>query len=250
MKPGVIGIIQARLSSSRLPGKILCPLAGEPLLGLLVGRLASAQVDEWWLATSRERSDDVTAAWGESLGMRVQRGSVDDVLSRFTAIIRERQPNWIVRITADDPFVDGAIVNRLLGALPDAEKSASLVGYDGEVPVFPLGYGAQLARASAVVDSEDEIPDEESFHRSHVLTWLRVHGQNHSVSPPKNWPRRPDWRWTIDTELDLQMARRAFALFGSRAVEIGYCDMVDALDACPDIVAINRCVQQKEVSEG
>jgi spore coat polysaccharide biosynthesis protein SpsF len=74
----VIGIIQARLGSSRLPGKILAPLAGRPLLAVLASRLASARVDEWWLATTHERDDDVTAAWGEELGLHVRQKDVEE----------------------------------------------------------------------------------------------------------------------------------------------------------------------------
>src|SRR5262245_53254590 len=101
-----IGIIQARLGSSRLPGKILCPLAGRPLLEVLVKRLATARLDEWWLATTTDPVDELTADWGEALGLRVWRGSVDDVLSRFTAIIESSRPDWVFRVTADNPFTD------------------------------------------------------------------------------------------------------------------------------------------------
>jgi spore coat polysaccharide biosynthesis protein SpsF len=250
LQSGIIGIIQARLTSQRLPAKVLAPLAGRPLLAVLQERLASARVDEWWLATSHDQSDDVLAAWGEVLGFRVHRGNDEDVLSRFTAIIRQREPNWIVRITADNPFLDGAIVNALIDALPDAEKSASLIGIGDELPVFPLGYGAQLAKATDVVESESQIPDDQFFHRSHVLSWLRLNATTALADVPAGWPRRPEWRWTVDTEIDLRMARAAFGVFGDRWPEIDYPKMVAALDAHPDIAAINRDVRQKELTEG
>jgi spore coat polysaccharide biosynthesis protein SpsF len=219
-------------------------------LAVLHARLASAKVDEWWLATSRHRSDDVTAAWGETLGMQVYRGEGDDVLSRFTAIIRKRDPNWVVRITADNPFIDGEIVNALINTLGRAEKSASLIGIGGEIPVLPLGYGAQLAKAADVMESESQIPADEDFHRSHVLTWLRSHADTAHAELPADWPRRPEWRWTVDTEADLRMARAAFNLFGNGWLSIGYPAMVTALDAHPEITAINCDVRQKEICEG
>ena len=89
------------------------------ILVAAASRLASASVQEWWLATTREKEDDLTADWGEALGLHVFRGQVDDVLSRFTGIITERKPDWIVRVTADDPFMDGAFLNRMLAEIPN-----------------------------------------------------------------------------------------------------------------------------------
>ena len=255
---GVIGIIQARIGSSRLPAKILAPIAGEPLLSVLSARLDSARVDEWWLATTAEREDDITAAWGRALGMGVHRGAVEDVLSRFTSIIRERRPSWILRVTADDPFMDGEIVNALIDALPEAEKRThegggkrvSLIEIGGPEPIFPLGYAPQLARADDVLASEGEIPADQPFHRSHVLSWLRAHTQPFAKPAPESWPRRPEWRWTVDTPLDLEMTRDAFDQFGTGWREITYVDMVAALDGRPDITRRNRDVRQKELHEG
>ena len=152
-----IGIIQARLGSSRLPGKILAPLAARCLLDLLVARLAGSRVDQWWLATTNSREDDVTEAWGQALGLRVFRGAREDVLSRFTAIIEQTRAQWVVRMTADEPFGDGALGDRLLGARGADEKAASLFYFPrrpgkrvaGAPPSPPLGYGAQPAPTRA-----------------------------------------------------------------------------------------------------
>ncbi len=257
--PGTIGIIQARLGSSRLPAKILAPIGDRTLLGMLVARLGTAEVDEWWLATTASREDDVTEAWGHALGLRVFRGSVVDVLSRCTAIIRARDPEWIVRITADDPFIDGAVVNVLLDAREKEGRRASCLHVarhlaesagENEIPPSPpLGYGAQIARAEAVLRSESEIPPDQPYHRAHVLSWLDQN-DSCSVALPADWPSRPEWRWTVDTFEDLTMTRSAFGLFGLGSTRIGYPEMVALLDGHPEITAINRHVVQKEVEEG
>jgi len=243
----VVGVIQARLGSTRLPAKILAPLAGRPLLELLVRRLAGARVDEWWLATTRDASDQVTAAWGRALGLRVHRGPVEDVLARFTAIIRDRRPRWIVRVTADDPFTDAGAVDWLLEARDGGAKGADLI-HGG--PGLPLGYAPQLARAGAVLEAEERIPADEPFHRAHVLSWLNARGRGVAVDPPEDWPRRPDWRWTVDTPEDLAMAEAAFARLGPAAVDASYGRIVRSLDAEPAIPATNAHVAQRALCEG
>lgn len=246
MRPRVLGIVQARCASTRLPAKVLAPLAGRPLLALLASRLAPARVDEWWLATTVHPGDDVVAAWGESIGWRVFRGSTDDVLSRFAAITAERRPEWVVRVTADDPFVDAGIVDRLLAATPAQPPSVAMVG--AQRGVLPLGYAPQVARGEAVLRAAREA--HEPHHRAHVLSWVEGNARRHAVPLPPEWPGRPEWRWTVDTPDDLAMARAAFESFGARATEIDYDGMVRVLDANPAIAARNAHVRQKALEEG
>ncbi|MEB2344422.1 MAG: NTP transferase domain-containing protein [Deltaproteobacteria bacterium] len=246
MRGAIVGIVQARAGSTRLPNKVLAPLAGRPLLALLAARLAPARIDEWWLATTAGPDDDVTARWGEALGWHVQRGAVEDVLSRFAEIARARRPAWIVRITADDPFTDAAIVDHLLAGAAVQPPSVALVEAAGGV--LPLGYAPQVARGAAVLAADAGAT--EAHDRAHVLTWLAARGARHAVPLPPAWPARPTWRWTVDTPADLTMAQGAFAAFGAQAVTIDYPAMVRALDARPALVAGNAHVRQKALAEG
>lgn len=243
---GVVGVVQARAGSSRLPGKILAPLAGHPLLAVLAARLARARVDQWWLATTRRADDDLTASWGEALGWRVLRGSESDVLSRFASIARVCRPEWIVRITADDPFTDAAIVDLLLDAAVQAPPSVALVEAAGGV--LPLGYAPQMARGDAVLAADRSATA--SHDRAHVLTWVAARSSRRPALLPSAWPERPSWRWTVDTADDLAMAQAAFALFGDAWPAIDYPAMVCALDARPEIPERNAHVRQKAIEEG
>jgi spore coat polysaccharide biosynthesis protein SpsF len=246
MRPRVVGIVQARCASTRLPAKVLAPLAGRSLLAMLAERLAPARVDEWWLATTVRPEDDVVTAWGESIGWRIFRGSTADVLSRFAAITAERRPEWVVRVTADDPFIDAGIVDRLLDATSAQPPSVAMVA--AQRGVLPLGYAPQVARGDAVLCAAREA--DEPHHRAHVLSWVEANARRHAVPIPPTWPRRPEWRWTVDTPDDLAMARAAFDCFGARAAEIDYEGMVSALDAQPAIAARNAHVRQKALEEG
>ncbi len=239
------------MGSSRLPGKILYPLGGRPLLAVLAQRLVrSARVDEWWLATTDRADDEVTAGWGAALGLRVCSGAVEDVLSRFVAIARERNPTWIVRATADNPFADGAVVDAMLAQTEQMPASSDCLSEDRTNAALPLGYAPEIVRAEALLEAEAAIPDAEPHHRAHVTSWLVACGRRWPFQPPADWPARPAWRWTVDTLADARMADQAFALFGERWPTISYPEMVAALDAQPDLVALNAEIQQKPVEAG
>lgn len=263
-----IGIIQARMGSERLPGKILAPLGGRPMLALLTSRVGSARVEEWWLATSSDPADDVTEAWGFELGLRVYRGDRSNVLSRFVAIGAESGADWIVRVTGDNPFLDAAPIDALLEArdASDEAKRADSIRQHGGLPIepfadepgatpalcprLPLGYGAELVSHEALARADREIPDAEFYHRIHVTSWLSANASVFAVPTPRDWPDRPDWRWTIDTYEDLAMARSAFRVFGARGPSIDYPAMVACLDAHPEICAMNAHIAQKKPEEG
>jgi spore coat polysaccharide biosynthesis protein SpsF len=251
--PPVIGIVQARLGSRQLPGKILSPIGDRCLLDLLMARLQSARVEEWWLATSFDRSDDVTEAWGHALGMQVFRGEPDDVLSRFTAIARKRAPEWVVRIEGHTPFCDGAVVNQLLDALEEHGKGARLLETARETdlathttaPSAPLGYRAELIRTEALLRAESEIPDDQAWHRSNVVSWTRERAGSVTVPLPQGWPGRSHWHWSVDRFEDLAMARSAFALFGLEGTTLSYPDMVSILDHHPEVMDLNSGVTRE-----
>ena len=181
-------VMQARMGSSRLPGKILAPLLEQPILSVIVRRLGRAAADAGWIATSREAPDAVTAAWGGALGWSVFRGDETDVLSRFTGIVRACRPDWIVRLTADNPFVDAGIVACLVETARQAPASVALISSAGAA--FPLGYVPEIVRAEALVEAESRIPPDQGFHRSHVTSWVADKVGMQPVACPPEWPRR------------------------------------------------------------
>ncbi len=268
-----IGVIQARMKSERLPGKILAPLGGRPLLAQLCARVCPARVDEWWLATTSDPADDVMEAWGFELGLRVFRGERRDLLSRFLMIGTEAGADWIVRVIADNPFLDASLIDMLIDALggSDDAKRADVIELRGGIllgqeskacdgrstmsPGLPLGYAAELIRRSALERADKEIPPDQSHHRLHVTSWLRT-GQGRDetaiceVPTPDTWPNRPDWRWTVDTYEDLAMARSAFRVFGLEAAVIDYPTMVARLDAHPEISGMNQHIDRKSLEDG
>jgi spore coat polysaccharide biosynthesis protein SpsF len=229
---------------------VLAPLVGKPLLEVLVERLGGSRVDAWWLATSAQPEDDLTASWGTALGLEVHRGSVDDVLSRFTAIIRAARPEWIVRLTADNPLVDAGVVNAAVEQAGSLGPDCDVVGGDNTACGVPLGYVPEVVRAAALLRLENEIPDGLAYHRSHVTSFLYDAKRSADFRRPSDWPARPAWRWTVDTSVDLAMARAALGLLGDRWRAARYGELVAELDRRPDITAMNTDVVQKGIEEG
>lgn len=243
-----VGIIQARLSSTRLPGKILAPVAGRTaLLDVLVRRVRSSGIP-WWLATTDLPSDDVTAAWGDALGLEVFRGSERDVLSRFTGVIERTGADVVVRVTADNPFTDGATVRRLLDILRGADDATLGIRGGGEPRQFPLGFVPEVVRAAALLELDTSIVDVASAHRTHVTSAIDKDAL--LTYSDASLPSRARWRWTIDTATDLAMARRAFDVAGDGWPDLSYVGFVAALDARPDITSMNEQVPQKAVEDG
>lgn len=245
----IIAIIQARMSSSRLPGKILAPLAGYPLLEVIQNRIKSSAVDSFWLATSSCKEDDVTEFWGHELGFNVYRGDMDDVLSRFVTIIKREPSDWVIRLTADNPFIDAGIINKLIEKASSVPNSVGYI-YENEPKTLPLGYVPEIVRPSCLFKAESQISEKEFSHRVHVTSWIKKNTICDTLDIPENWKNRCQWRWTIDTDDDYKMASKAFDLFGSRWSSLQFEEMVDILDNYPEIMDINKSVQQKGLKDG
>ena len=246
----VIGVIQARFASERLPGKVLAPLVGTPILSVLVHRLSDAPLDELWLATSTAPADDLIALWGASLGLHTFRGSEHDVLSRFSSIVRGVEADWVARFTADDPFVDRDVVEALVRQASVSSPRVSVIGELAQTRRLPLGYVPEIARGSAILRAESEVPSDQPHHRAHVLSWLYKTDEAVQLATPDRWPARPQWRWTVDTPLDLEMADRCFRLFGDDWRRLTYPEMVRILDAAPEVAQLNAHERQKDETEG
>ena len=243
-----VGIIQARLASTRLPGKILAPVAGRSvLLDVLVRRLRSSGIP-WWLATTELPSDDVTAAWGDALGLEVFRGSENDVLSRFTGVIGRTGADVVVRVTADNPFTEGATVRQLVKMLRSAGDTIEGVRASRSPQQFPLGFVPEVVRSRALLELDTSLAVDASVHRVHVTSGIDVGALLYYSDD--SLPARPDWRWTIDTVTDLTMARAAFAAAGPAWSDAGYVELVGALDDRPDVTSMNQGVQQKAIEDG
>lgn len=196
-------VIQARAGSTRLPGKVLQPIAGKPMLRFMLDRLADLHVDRLVVATSDLDRDDAVAEIATAAGVAVVRGSESDVLSRFASALDSYPADHVVRLTADCPLMDPRLVEQVIAT--HLERDAS---YTSNVlpRTFPKGLDIEVvaSRALRVAAEEASAPDE----REHVTPFVyrrpeRFALANHMGSTPLG-----NERWTVDTPEDLDFVRR------------------------------------------
>jgi spore coat polysaccharide biosynthesis protein SpsF len=237
-------VIQARVGSTRLPGKVLEDLGGRSVLDWVVRAARSAsQVDKVIVATSTLAADDAVADLAASLGVLVVRGSEQDVLSRFVAALDAHPADAVVRLTADCPLLDPTLIDAVAGAW----AAAPTHDYVSTVLVrcLPRGLDVELVTARALRAVDRMAVGHDRVHVTSGVyadpTAYRLLGL--CVTPPAN-----DLRVTLDTQEDLVLLRTLVAELPDEPP--AWQDVVAILRARPDLVAINSGVRQKPLAAG
>jgi len=234
-------LIQARWGSSRLPGKVLLPLAGRPVLSHVVARCREVK-EAVVVATSTAAGDDAVAVAAEVCGAAVFRGPEDDVLGRFAAAARTFPADHYVRVTADCPLTDPALVAEVLTAHIAG-------GYDfsyNDIPTaYPSGYDVEVMTAAALAWTDEHCRDAAS--REHVTPYFFDHPGDFKVlrvgGPAGLFPA--GLRLALDETADYEMLQVIFARLDGRGL-FGFRDVAALLAAEPALLAINRAVRPKE----
>jgi spore coat polysaccharide biosynthesis protein SpsF len=237
-------IIQARMGSSRLPGKVLKEIDGRPMLDWVVTRVRRAEtVDEVAVATTTDAADDPIAAFCEAHEVPVYRGDVFDVLDRYYQAALAFQADIVVRLTADCPLIDPQVIDltvqRFLqtGAdfaanrLPPPFKRTYPIGLDTEVCSF-----AALQRAWQEADLK--------YQREHVMPYLYDQEGRFKVEVVDHIEDQGAQRWTVDTLQDLEFVRQVAVRFDGRD-DFGWLDVLALLEKEPALKAINAEIHHK-----
>jgi spore coat polysaccharide biosynthesis protein SpsF len=193
-------ILQARMASSRLPGKVLAPIGDRSVLAQCVERLRAAQVGDVVVATTTRPEDEAIVAEAGAIGVEVMRGPVEDVLARFVAAAVGWTGPYIVRATADNPFVDVEGPARLLRVLDTGADYAVEEG-------LPVGAAVEAMRTEVLREAGECACT--PYDREHVTPFIRQSADRFAVrSVPAPFDlRRPALRLTVDTRDDLQFVR-------------------------------------------
>jgi len=233
-------IIQARISSTRLPAKVLLDLAGEPMLARVVERTRRARtIDRMIVATTLEPEDEPIVELCRSRGWTVSRGSRDDVLDRYyqAAVADEADP--IVRITSDCPLIDPEIIDTVVKRLDGTVDYASNIN---PRRTFPRGLDVEAFTFTALSAAWRD--DREATGREHVTPFLYRHPERFRIAlVESDRPDAANHRWSVDTPEDYELMQRIYSHFGRR--ECNWLDVLNLLDQHQDWCEINRHVAQK-----
>jgi spore coat polysaccharide biosynthesis protein SpsF len=216
-------VLQARMGSTRLPGKVLAALAGRSVLAHCVERLVAAGVGPVVVATSADGQDDVVAGESARLGVSCVRGPLTDVLARFVLAADGWKGSFVVRATADNPAVDVGAPSRVLGPLAAGADYVVEVG-------LPVGAAVEGLRTEALRLAHRDAVDE--YDREHVTPFIRTRPARFRVEPiaAPSGLRRPDLRLTVDTPADLAFVRQVFDAAGATRRLAPLADLIAAAD--------------------
>jgi spore coat polysaccharide biosynthesis protein SpsF len=238
-------ILQARMTSTRLPGKVLMDLAGRPMLAQQLRRLQRCrQVDEIVVATTTNATDDPVVALARSEGARGYRGSETDVLARYVGAAREAKAEVVVRVTADCPLIDPEESDRVIEALIVQRERCD---YASNVVrrTYPRGLDTEAMYADTLERLERLAQSAPA--REHVTYYVLNERPDlfgvHSVTDTEN---NSDLRWTVDVAEDLEMVRRLYEELALGDRFVGYRELLAYVRAHPAVAVVNAGVMQKK----
>lgn len=259
------------MGSSRLPGKVLLDLAGKSMIQHVFERVQRAQtVDSVLVATTTDPSDDPVAAFAASMEAPCHRGSLRDVLDRYYQAAKTQRADVIVRITADCPLIDPAVIDETVRLVTHHSSFIADFACNRLPPpftrAFPIGLDVEACTFAALERAWQE--STETFHREHVMPFLY---ENVTLSPAKRItdscllstgtsPRgfriaqlhhTPDYgslRWTVDTPEDLAFMREIFTRLGNKT-DFTWYDVLEIVQKHPELTQINAAVRHKTMTE-
>ncbi len=253
MRPRVVAVVQARMSSQRLPGKVLADLPDSrgrrrAVLDWVVGRASRATtLDDVVVATSLDPTDDPLAEHCAARGFAVHRGSLGDVLDRYHGAASEFHADLVVRITADCPLVDPGVVDRVVEAHRDSGSTYTANRLPPPHPrTWPVGLDVEVVEATALEWAWREA--RRPHQREHVMPWFYEDPGRFPVTVVDSPLPAGDARWTVDTPADLEAVTELVRLAGGD-LDTPWEVFLEAWRKHPELAALNREVRQRTASE-
>lgn len=227
----VIAILQARMSSSRLPGKVMKSLNGVPMIGRQIDRIvACPQIDILVVATSTDGSDDSLAQYLHGKGIEVYRGSLDDVFSRYFEVLKKSSSEVAIRLTGDCPLVMPDLIEEMLYLL---DRSGADYLSNTIVPTFPDGLDIEIfTRESFFRLAELNLS---AFEREHVTLGYKNRPEIFKLVNIESKTDLADLRWTVDYLGDFEFVERIFQHFVGRESTFTQDEVLLFLSQNPDV---------------
>jgi spore coat polysaccharide biosynthesis protein SpsF len=236
-------VVQARMGATRLPGKVLKPIAGRPMISYQLERLRRVKkAGQVVIATTDKPADDAIAAFCATAGVACVRGSEQDVLSRYYEALQRFPAAAIVRITADCPLIDPALVDQAIGVFERREHDyvSNMIEH-----TYPYGMAVEVMSADALKEAHRDARRPEE--REHVTPFIYRHPERYRLKSLTMTPDLSRHRWTVDTAEDLDLVSRILQALYPRKPQFTLQDVLELLDEHPAWCAINAHVEQRKV---
>jgi spore coat polysaccharide biosynthesis protein SpsF len=237
-----IAILQARMGSSRLPGKVLKPILGRPMLELQIERLRRCKkIDRLVVATSVNPEDQAIADRCHRVGVDCFRGDPENVLDRFYRAAKQYNPGHVVRLTGDCPLADPSLIDDLV-------EFYLAHGYDYasncHEPSLPDGLDAEIFSFSALEQAwrEAELPS----HLEHVTLFIRSNPNRFKIASYRYHTDLSHLRWVVDEPEDLEFVRRVYEAIYPIKPEFGTEDILALLERRPELLKLNEGLKRNE----
>lgn len=232
-------IIQARMTSTRLPGKILKQVGGKPMLAQQIKRLRKCElVDEIVIATTVNKTDDAVANLAKNENVACFRGDEQDVLSRYVGAALQSKADVVIRSTADCPLIDAKITDRVIKELVENSESCDYVS-NTEERTYPRGLDVEAFFADTLFRI-DRLGKSETA-REHVTAYLRSERPDlFLIGHIKDDEDNSDLRLTVDNTEDLELVRRLYDELDLNNTKVSYRELVKYLRDNPELIEINK----------
>ena len=244
MSGRVVAIVQARMGSTRLPGKVLLDIAGRPMLTRVMQRLDSAtRLDARVVATSHLTQDDPIAELCQRQRLRCFRGEPHDLLDRYYRAAREQQAGVVVRVTADCPLIDPDLVDQTVQAFQQANPPVDFAA--NRLPLrrtYPIGLDTEVCSMAALEQAWGQAT--EPHQREHVMPFFYEQPERFRTLLLDHEEDLGDLRWTVDTPEDLAFVREVYRRMAPRT-EFGWLEVLNLIRQHPDLAAINAHVEHR-----
>lgn len=241
----IVAIIQARMGSTRLPGKVLKEVMGKTLLAYHIERVKQSKlIHKIVIATTENKKDHAIVGFCESNDVHVYRGSENDVLARYYKTAIKFEADVIVRLTSDCPLIDPIIIDEVIGAYLNKEKEIDYAS-NTLVRSYPRGLDVEVFSFKALEAAY--IKAKLESEREHVTPYIYHNDKKFNIVNVKLDKNLASHRWTVDTRDDFELVKRIIEATSPKTLKMGMNNIVDLLEKNPDWIKINAHIEQKKL---
>ena len=243
----IIAIIQARMGSTRLPGKILKEVLGKPLLEYQIERVKRSRlINQMVIATTLKENEQPIIDLCTRLSVDYYRGSEADVLSRYFEAAQQYEANVVVRLTSDCPLIDPDTIDHIITNYLENPHNYDYVS-NTIVRTYPRGFDFEVFSMEALEQANNEARD--TVEREHVTPYIYHHPDKFTLANVKRKNDLSSFRLTVDTDADLELITRVITnLYGQKNEQFLLEDIIQLLQKKPEWALINAHIEQKKLT--